>query len=286
MLDFRDDIVRKKISLGVKKDIFSLEAERRPNRFSVRLSPSSMGDDCVAKTWYSFHWATAPKPAEGRMARYNRKGEENESDIVEKLRATGWTVLEVNPATGEQWAVSGFEGHMYGKCDGIASHPEYTNNQQILLEFKYINYKRYSTLTGKALIQADIKYYNQINLYMDELNLPACMFVPESRNDADIEPIIIPKDAAQVEVLRRKAIAVLSSRERPARIAESPAFFECKMCDHVGICHKGELPTKSCRSCVFSLPTFGGKWHCEKWNATIPSKEAILAGCDQWEPIK
>lgn len=285
-MDFRDDIVRTKIANAIRSDIFALEATRRPNRFSHRISPSTIGEDCVAKSWYSFRWATEPKPADGRMSRYNRKGEENETDLVEKLRATGWTVEEFDPATGKQWSISGYNGHMYGKIDGRASHPVHTAGIKLLLEFKYINYKRYSALTTKALIQADPKYYSQINLYMDELDLPACIFVPENRNDADIQPVVIPKDTAQVELIRRKAQAVFTSRERPARIAENPAYFECKFCEHVNICHHGRTPPKSCRSCYFAVPVDGGKWGCTHWNATIPDNDAIMAACGNWTPIK
>jgi len=286
MIDFRDSIVRKKIAANVKTEIFASEAAKRPNRFKTRLAPSSLGEECAAKTWYDFRWVTPPKPADGRMSRYNRKGEENEADIVARLRETGWTVDEIDPATGEQWAINGYWGHLYGKTDGIASHPVHTEGQRILLEFKYINYKRFSTFINKSLIEADLKYYCQINLYMSELNLPACMFVPENRNDADVTPIIIPRDDAQVDIIRQKADTILTTRVRPARVAESAAFFMCKSCDHVEVCHNGALPTKNCRSCINAMPTDGGKFFCSQWNAVIPNKDAILTACDEWSPVR
>ena len=284
-MNFHDDAVRFKIRDGVIKDIDDYWAKKRPNRQAVRISPSSIGEECAAQSWYRWRWATEPKPADGRMARYNSRGEDNEKDFIEWLRATGWTVLEIDEKTNTQFAIHGFYGHLYGKCDSIASHPVYTEGQFILLEYKYINYKRFTTLTNKPLIEADFKYYCQVCIYMDYLGLPACMFLPSSRNDDDFRPVIIPADPAQVRVLEAKINTVMTSKVRPARIAESSAFYKCKLCDYAGPCHHNQPLPKSCRSCVFCVPTNDGKFGCEHWGQVIP-KDVIKVGCDKWDPVK
>lgn len=284
-MDFADLATREKIQRNVLADINAYAARTRPNRFSTRLSPSSLGKECVAELWYSFRWATAPKPADGRMSRYNQRGDENEVDVAKWLRETGWTIKEIDPATNEQWAVSAFNGHLYGKSDGIGSHPLYTNGIDILLEYKYVNGKRFTSLTTKPLLTADPKYYTQVCLYMYLMNLPACLFIPACRNDEDLKPVIIPRDDTQVKMIMEKAEAILTAKQRPARIAENPAFYECKLCDHVDVCHYNKPLNVSCRSCVKCVPIVDGKFHCERWNATIPNKEAILAACPEWVSV-
>lgn len=282
MLDFRNDEVRNRIRFGVKQDINTYwQTKRRPPRFSTRLSPSNVGEECAAQTWFRFRWVTAPKLPDGRMERYNARGEENESDVVQWLRDTGWTVEEIDPATGKQWAISAFNGHMYGKADGIASHPVYTEGQRILLEFKYINTKRFAELTNKPLITVDLKYYCQVMIYLRELNLPAVMFMPANRNDEDIDPIILPYDGAQLDMVYAKANTILTTKVPPAKIAQSAAFHKCKFCDESEVCHNGAEPAKNCRSCVNCMPTWQGEFYCEKWAANIP-KETIALGCHEW----
>lgn len=284
MLDFRNDEVRNRIKLGIKTDINEYWSKKRINKFKTRISPSSVGEECAAATFFDFRWVTAPGKADGRMARYNSRGETNEADFVEWLRETGWTVEDKDPKTGKQWAVSAFYSHMYGKCDGICSHPVYTEGQRLLLEFKYINYKRFSTLSTKSLITEDLKYYVQVQIYLKELELPAAIFIPANRNDEDFEPVIIPYDPAQLEIVYSKIQTILTTKTVPAKIAQSPAFFKCKICDHVGVCHNGQAPARNCRSCFNCIPTYDGKFHCEKWNATIPN-EAIKVGCEHWTSI-
>jgi hypothetical protein len=282
MIDFRNDEVRNRIRFGVKEDINTYwQTARGSRRFSTRLSPSNLGGECAAETWFGFRWVTAPKLPDGRMERYNSRGEANEADIVAWLRATGWTVEEIDPATGKQWAITNFNGHMYGKCDGIASHPVYTEGVRILLEFKYINTKRFTTLTTKALIVEDLKYYNQVMIYLRELGLPACMFVPANRNDEDLDPIILPYDGAQLDLVYKKAETILTTKVPPAKIAQSAAFYKCKFCDHVDVCHNGAEPAKNCRSCVNCMPTWQGEFYCEKWGANIP-KDTLPVGCHEW----
>ena len=282
---FNDSQFRIDFRRIVKNEINDYWSNKRPNRQSVRLSPSSLGEECAAQTWYRWRWAVSPPTADGRMARYNSRGEENEIDIVEWLKATGWIVYEIDPTTNEQFVITYFNGHLYGKLDTIASHPIHTNGIAVLFEYKYINQRRFSTLTTKPLMEADLKYYNQVQLYLHFRQLPACVFFPVSRNDEDFEPIIIPYDNTQVSMTLEKAQAIMNAKIRPARIAENPTFHACKFCDFVEPCHKGKQLLKSCRSCVNCVPINDGKFGCEMWKQVIPTKEAIIAACDMWEPV-
>ena len=283
-MDYTDHATRLRIEEGVKEDIDRHAASTRERRFPTRLSPSWLGEECLAAGWYNWHWVSEPETVEGRMARYNKRGEENENNVTAWLRETGWTVREKDER-GEQIAVQGLGGHLYGKIDGEGSHPDYTAGQFILLEYKYINTKRFVALTNKALQLSDPKYYSQVCLYMYFRDLPATMFIPFNRNDEDFKPVIIPRDDTQVAVMLEKAHTIATAQTRPPRIAESPAFFGCKFCNHKEVCHNGAKPIKNCRSCVNSYAVENGKFACKLYNQVIPNKNAIMAGCDHWTPV-
>lgn len=286
MIDFATPGAKEKIQIAIKEGVNAASAALNKQRRSVRLSPSSLGEECAAATWYRWRWAMKPQPLDGRMARYNSKGDPEEEIVADLLRRSGWTIHTKDPATGQQFSVSDLSGHLYGKVDGLASHPEHTKGSQILFENKYVNTRRFIALTTKPLIEVDPKYYGQTVLYLLYLDLPAAMFFVGNRNDGDIEPILIPRDDGYARSLIKKGETVAQAIIRPARIAENPTHFKCKMCDYISICHFGAAVDINCRACVNAFPVENGQWKCGKWNAIIPNREAMEAACSEFTPIK
>lgn len=281
---FEDATWRIATEIKIKEAIDAKASELRPQRFKTRLSPSSLGNECAAANFFDWRWTTPPKPQIGRMARYNELGELHEDRLTRWLRNSGWTVTDKDE-NGEQLSVTDFNGHLFGRVDGKLSHPEFTNGIEVLGEYKFINTRRFSVLTKRTLKKDDPKYYGQICLYMKYLDLPATLFIPTNRNDDDISPIFYPRDDAYADDLIRKAGEIATTKVRPARIAESPAFINCKICDHVDVCHGNRPPAINCRSCFHCVPTDGGKFFCERWNAVIPGKEEILKACGEYKAI-
>ena len=286
MDDFSSVEYRDRIATQIKADINAFSSSNREVRHSVRLSPSALGGPCTAENWYTWRWATEPVPYDGRSARYTERGNEEEAKIVALLRGAGWTVRD-RDEKGEQFGVSDLAGHLYGRVDGLVSHPIYTQGQELIFENKLINYKRYSHLISQPLVTADFKYYVQICIYMLMLDKPATLFIPGNRNDDDIAPIIIPRDDGVAKDAINKAQSIMYMKTRPARMSESAAHFYCKsFCDHKEVCHFGGHVKISCRSCVNVEPIEGGKFRCNLWDAVIPGKAEMLAACPSWEGIK
>lgn len=285
MIDFDTPGERERLQIAIKEGINAASAAKQGVRRSVRLSPSSLGEECTAATWYRWRWAMKPQPLDGRMARYNSKGDPEEEVIADLLRASGWTV-RTKDANGNQFSISDLSGHMYGKVDGLVSHPEYTKGVEGLFENKYINTKRFVALTTKPLIEVDPKYYGQVVLYLMHLDLQFALFMPGNRNDSDIQPILIPRDDGYAKSLMRKGETVAQAIVRPARLAENPTHYKCKMCDFISVCHFGAPVDINCRACTYAMPVEDGKWKCGKWNAIIPNKEAMEAACSEFSPIR
>jgi hypothetical protein len=64
------------------------------------------------------------------------------------------------------------------------------------------------------------------------------------------------------------------------------------MCHLSGICFRGELPEKNCRSCKHAYPGKDATWICNlpiepigEGADVVLSRETIAVGCDHWKPI-
>lgn len=267
------------------------KASQAPSKHSWRVSPSSIGDECVAKLWYKFRWAKLGS-FDGRMQRLFGRGHAEEEKLVAILKSIGWTVKDVDEAKvaeGKhmvQFGIKLFEGHLTGYLDGIGWHPVHTAGLAVLLEFKTYNTKRFAILKVKKCKVSDFKYYVQACIYMREYNLPWCLFVAVNKDDDELYFEIIPRDDATAEQHYRTAHTIVHSKARPARIAQSPTYFKCKNCTFVDICHNGAPVDINCRSCQHATAVAGGKFHCGKWDAIIPNQEAVEAACPEHTPIK
>lgn len=310
----------------LKTAIDNNSAADNPPKFSWRVSPSSLGDECVARQWFKFRWATSiQKP--GRINRLFKRGNGREDYFTALLRREGWKVrdyakrlcyhaesdsyiaqpweLSVEPPLDDvseipwhiaeafrrdkwllqQYKVTDFDGHMSGYFDGQGMHPDYTDNQWIMLEYKTYSTKRFVALCKAGVQKNDYEYYVQVQLGLKKLNLPWCLFLAENKNDDDIYPEVILRDEATADRHLTTAHTIITSKARPARFAQTPAHHVCKTCDYVGVCHKNETPARNCRSCIHATAAEKGKFRCEKWNAIIPGEKEMLAACPQHEPI-
>jgi hypothetical protein len=71
--------------------------------------------------------------------------------------------------------------------------------------------------------------------------------------------------------------------DMPLEKIGGPAWYECKFCNHNGVCHYGEEPWHNCRTCDHSDILNDGKWACsnQKVNKELTFEEQ-LAGCSLW----
>jgi hypothetical protein len=82
---------------------------------------------------------------------------------------------------------------------------------------------------------------------------------------------------AEAERLLARASRIIGAARPPSRISDDPAWFECRMCSHHGVCHEGEHAAVNCRTCLHSTPVEGG-WHCARHDRMLGSTEQRL-GC-------
>src|SRR5579871_4143168 len=118
------------------------------------LGASVLGRECERRLWYDFRWAHEAERFEGRMLRLFATGDIEERRVIEDLREIGVLVSEIDPATGEQWAIRFADGHGGGHTDGRLAGVPGAEKTEHLLEVKSHNDKSFKALKKDGVQKA------------------------------------------------------------------------------------------------------------------------------------
>lgn len=284
-LDLKTD--RDKLEQLIADDIEQFCVELYGNENRNHLGASELGEQCWRKLYYKFRWFRKPS-FNGRMLRLFNVGHTAEPRFISYLRGIGFKVEEFSE-DGKQFRISGAKEHYGGSLDAKVTAPErYMLETGLVLlgEFKTNNTgKGYADVATLDLSKAKPKHYAQMCQYGEKYGFKYGLYMIENKNDSNITFRIVPLDWNYGKSLERKAEEIIFATEPPPRIAENPSYFDCKHCnDFQGICHRGEVPDKNCRTCRQSIPVENAQWHCSRFNDIIPS-EFVKKACDDWNPI-
>ena len=245
---------------------------RQGDGFRDHLGASIIGKSCARALWYDFRWVT-PVYHSGRLLRLFETGQQEEDRFVRNLRATGATVLEVDPETGRQFRVEAHGGHFGGSLDGVALGLLEAPKTWHVLEFKTHGAKSFADLTAKGVVLSKPQHAAQMQIYMHLTGITRALYMAVCKNTDALHIERLKADPAMAERLLEKAARVIFAQHPPARISEDPAWFECRFCDHHAACHGARFPAHHCRSCLHATPIDGG-WHCAR-------HDRILSPADQ-----
>lgn len=304
-----DPIARRALVAQMYKDLErvsqELFADDEPRTY---MGASVIGDDCRAKIWGDFRWLSIEKFTGQKLRLFNR-GHLEEPRFIKLLRGMGFEVKE-HDENGEQFGMVGCSGHFGGHLDGLCKAPARYNLETdliILDEFKSHNEKSYAKLAGKkdqdnqynlqmrqggeGVKFSKPQHFDQMCCYGKTYNCKWGLYVAVNKETDEIFFEIVELDWNRADDLFRKADMLIKSQRMPQKIAETETFWKCKGCSQLPICHRKELPPKSCRSCEFAMPQDEGKWFCMN-NYAITNgvknpleKEFMKAGCSLWKPI-
>jgi hypothetical protein len=247
----------------------------------THLGASIIGDKCKAKLWFTFRWVYHFKHS-GQKERLFNTGHKEEERIIEWLRGSGFTVYNIDPKTNKQFRISGVNGHYGGSMDGIVF---ISDLGECLLECKTNkDGSDFNNLFENGFKTEKEKHWAQVCSYGEKWNLKHVVYINKNKNNDKLYVEVAILDENLGKQMEIKAKEIIYAKARPQRIAETPAYFECKYCDYIDVCHKGKAAEKNCRSCKFSEPVENAEWKCNKYNSVLP-KEFIPKGCDLWEGI-
>ena len=258
--------------------------------FRSHLGASLIGRPCDRELWLTFHWAKK-RPIEARVLRLFNRGHLEEPRMVAALMAIGCQVWQ-HDASGEQYRITGVGGHYGSAIDGVVKGIPEMPDIAILTEFKTHGDKSFKKLQGEGVRKAKFEHYVQMNQYMGEYNLPYALYLATNKNDDDLYAEIIKFDPDNYQQFKARARTIVLTKEIPARINNSPSWYQCRFCDFKSLCHGADTVERNCRTCFHSHTHEDGTWRCIKpmqpigeGQDKILTKQDQLAGCEDYKEI-
>jgi len=270
----------KDIADKINDGIDELSVKTLKDKPRTHLGISEIGEPCMRQLYYKFRWVKFEE-FDGRMLRLFKRGHREEERFINYLEGIGCKVNRFDE-NGKQYRVSSVMGHYGGSCDGISITP--WSDEKFLLEFKTHNSKSFIDLLNKGIHKSKPKHFAQMSGYAYHMNIKYGIYFPENKNDDDIKVEVIRLDWLLGRQLEIKANEIITAKDPPAKISENSAYWECKFCTFLGICHQNEIPQKNCRSCRSAVAIDNAEWLCSRYNSLIP-KDFIAKGCEDWNVI-
>lgn len=247
------------------------------------LGLSVIGEECEAKLWLGFRWASEPETFDGRMRRLFETGHLEEARVVADLDAIGVDIQEVDPATGKQWAVSAVGGHVRGHTDGIARKGlREAPRTAHLFENKTHKDNSFQKVAAVGVEKAKPTHYHQMQDYMHLMGLTRAFYVATCKNTDAVYTERVKYDPVFAAKSLAKGERIVTSSTRPARIAEpgSKMAWKCGYCPAKAVCHDGAWARRNCRTCFHATAELDGdgRWSCDRHGRDL-TKEDQKSGC-------
>ena len=246
--------------------------------FRSHLGASLLGKKCGRELWYSFHWASV-KIVEPRLMRLFNRGHLEEARFLSLLKTAGFK-LWFETDDGGQFKFSGIDGHFGSALDGVVvGIPELPEGVAAYAEFKTSADKGFQKIVKDGVANCKWEHYVQMQECMHFMQLPYALYMVVNKNDDSLHAEIIEYDKDTAERYLDRGATVIYSPEPLPMIHPSPGWWECKFCDFIGVCKKGEAPSINCRTCAHSTPMPDGTWWCERGHYDIINSDEAHKGC-------
>lgn len=262
--------------------------------FRSHLGASLLGRKCGRSVFLGFRWA-AEKKIPGRIIRLFNRGHLEEARFIALMTIIGAKVYQQDE-NGKQFRISWAAGHAGGSTDSIlVDLPTVQPGQPVLGEYKTHNDKSFTDLDKKGVKEAKPDHYIQMQLYMGKMGLTLALYLAVNKNNDELYAEWIIYDHAVCEQYLDRGEKIVFLRKPPEKISNSPSWFECRMCDYHGLCHKKQKCATNCRTCKWSVPRDDGEgvWVCAHetnvdalGNPFVLDPQAQLKACEKWEVLE
>lgn len=202
------------------------------------LGASLLGYECDRLIQYRFLRTAPDDGVSAKLQRIFARGHDGEARVIGWFKRAGFLLMDRNPATGEQWEMSLFDGRVLGHADGIfadAGRPM-PFVAPALWECKVLGDKGWKRLVKDGLRKAYPHYYGQVQLLMTGLGLtknPAIVTAVNG-NDLSMHHEKVPYNSAEADLVAGRAhriLLALDAGETLPRGFMTPDYMECRWCD-------------------------------------------------------
>lgn len=238
------------------------------------LGASAIGNPCSRALWYGFRWAL-PRTFPAASYRAIQDGHRGEAVMIDWLRRLpGIDLWTTDPdAPDHQIGFTAVAGHFRGHVDGVISGLYQAPKTPHVWEMKVCNETKFNKLVKliaqhgekAALLHWDEIYYAQSQIYMQQLELTRHYLTVATPGNRQLVSCRTAYRATDAKALLKKAEDIITAERPPLKISETPAWYQCKFCDHTALCHGQAMPAVNCRTCAHSTATLDGDaaWQCE-----------------------
>lgn len=256
------------------------------------LGMSQIGDSCERKLWYSFRWAGREAFDAATLKRF-ADGHRTEDLIVDRLKLVEELDIVATLPDGGQIRIIDHDGHFSGHLDGTIVGLLQAPKTPHILEIKCVGDKKMAELKKAvadlgekmALRKWNQVYYGQAQAYMHYMSYTRHYMVVATAGGRDWMSVRTEYDAAYALQIVNKAKRIITAQEPPDRISNKPDWWECRFCHFSPICHEGEMPDRTCRTCAHSTPIENGQWHCARFGEILtPEKQVESCPCHVFIP--
>lgn len=182
-----------------------------------------------------------------------------------------WTEDPDQP--GGQIGFVACSGHFRGHLDGIISGLYQAPQTPHVWEHKVCNETKWNKLVKliqqhgekAALALWDAVYYAQAQVYMHQMDLTRHYLTVGTPGNRQLVSCRTEYRAQAAKALFKKAEQIITADRPPLKISETPAWWQCKTCSYIGLCHYKEVPLINCRTCSSSTAVLNEAqpWTCE-----------------------
>jgi hypothetical protein len=221
------------MDIDVKKNELSKKIEKIQSRDDKKtrdyIGASAIGSDCLRQIWYEFKgYQGLDVPTKTR--RTWAIGKHLEGLILNWIEETGIKIERTwYDLSAEDMPY--FQGHL----DSVWMKKE---KPFAIIEIKTAKDASFMIFIKKGLKGWNPQYYAQVQSYMGMSGIHKAYILVLNKDNSDISDELVTFDKVFYEQICRKAFLIANIEEAPARVHDSPLWFQCKMCKFNKVCHK------------------------------------------------
>jgi hypothetical protein len=239
--------------------IFRHEEQTAEDWRRTHLGASLVGHHCQRYIWLSYRWAIRPR-FDGRMLRLLRRGHEEERRVIATLLEMG---VQVTACLDRQRFIR-LGDNVAGSPDGLIVDQVLHYTTPHLLEIKTHSDKSFRDLQKNGVQKSKPQHWNQMQVYMSGTGTTRAFYLAVNKNDDAIYEERVRYDATTAKRLIATGDRISYQDHPPPKCSENQSWYQCKMCDAHGLCHKGAMMEEvNCRTCAFSTPKKSNIFHCD-----------------------
>lgn len=202
----------------------------KPDAHRNYIGASGIGSSCLRKIWYQFN-GEKEESFTPHIKRIFLTGKVMESMVLNLLVESGIEVQIPDESNNFFKCQDKELSYFQGNYDALLLSPKR------ILEVKTAKNSSFSTVVKNGIYKWDQRYYGQLQSYMGMTGIHSSCILVINKDNSELYDEIVDFKLSYYELLKAKAKIIYESKEPLSRVNNSPAWWECKICQFKEKCH-------------------------------------------------